>query len=202
MKTHRCYQVYRVWGISVSEGQGKTTIWFLFKSHSSVGWNNCVLKRWGEGGGAGPAWERHAGGMTVGECGNLMAHEGCGDCWFRPQRTLDDRWKHARKQTRDVQGLEKQHTYGPSAGVYGPVAQRARTMGVSGGKRQPHRNDYRPLRSQRGGNQSRGLHFFHSHSFLLPVEDRSPRKRGNAERCSTIALTVCARGFITWYFIS
>lgn len=66
------------------------------------------------------------GGRTVGVCRNLMAHEGCRDCWFRLQRTLDDRWKYAAKQSRHCSGPGKQHARSPSASIYCPLAQRVR----------------------------------------------------------------------------
>lgn len=67
------------------------------------------------------------GGMTVGVCRNLMAHEGCRDCWFRLRCTLDDRWKCARKQTRHCTRLGKQHGRSPSASTYSPLAPHVRT---------------------------------------------------------------------------
>lgn len=65
-------------------------------------------------------------GETVGVCRNLMAHEGCRDCWFRLRRTLDERWKYAQKQTRHCRIPGKQHACSPSASIYSPLAQRVR----------------------------------------------------------------------------
>lgn len=178
---------------------------FLFKSPTNVGWNKCVLKRWGEAGEPPGLGTTHRGGMTVEVCRNLMAHEGCRDCWFRLRCTLDDRWKCARKQTRHCTRLGKQHARSPSASTDSPLAPHVRT---DNGRRWKARliemiiDRWVPsMRKTKA--ESRFFFFFFSirtHFHFLLGLDLPGRRAMWKKRYSAIALCVCAR--LLWCDIS